>query len=49
MNFPSLLAGRLRIAAPPQLAVLLAVLLTIALAGSALANRRRTHRARRPA
>ena len=38
MNFPSLLAGRLRTAAPPQLAVLLAVLLTIALAGSALAQ-----------
>ena len=34
MNFPSLLAGRLRIAAPP----LLAVLLTIALAGPALAQ-----------
>ena len=34
MNFPSLIAGRLRIAAPP----LLAVLLTIALAGPALAQ-----------
>ena len=34
MNFPSLFSGRLRIAAPP----LLAVLLTIALAGSALAQ-----------
>ena len=34
MNFSSLLAGRLRIAAPPALAILL----MIALAGSALAN-----------